>query len=133
MPDHSSYDPLRRREVAATPEEEVRQWFISMLSDSCGVPRHQMMSEVPLRSGRKTWRADLVVYSHGGKPVAIVECKRPDVVLDGDTAAQALRYSSVLPVRFIFLTNGKSTFAYERKEGGFKPRRDIPDYNEMCL
>ena len=45
------YDPLRRKEVAATPEEQVRQWFIGVLRDSCGVPAHLMMSEAGLKLG----------------------------------------------------------------------------------
>lgn len=134
MPDRNTYsDPLRRREVAATPEERVRQWFIGVLEGTSGVPRHQMMSEVPLHYGSKNWRADIVVYGPGGRPVALAECKRPDVTLDGETARQALRYSSILPVKFIFLTNGSSTYVYERGSDGFAPRADIPSYAEMSL
>ena len=134
MPDRSTYsDPLRRREVAATPEEKVRQWFIGVLASVSGVPGHQMMSEVPLHYGSKTWRADIVVYGPGGRPVALAECKRPDVTLNAGTAQQALRYSSLLPVKFIFLTNGNSTYVYERRDGSFSPRTDIPSYAEMSL
>ena len=134
MPDRTTYsDPLRRREVAATPEERVRQWFIGILESVSGVPGHQMMSEVPLHYGSKTWRADIVVYGPGGRPVALAECKRPDVTIDGGTARQALRYSSLLPVKFIFLTNGSRTYVYERGENGFGPRADIPSYAEMSL
>ena len=39
MPEQDKYyDPLRRKWVAATPEEKVRQWFIGVLKDSAGVP-----------------------------------------------------------------------------------------------
>ena len=56
------WDPLRRKEVALTPEEEVRQWFIGdVLHDGMGVPLHMMMSEVSLSFGDKAWRADIVV------------------------------------------------------------------------
>ena len=37
------FDPLRRKEVAATAEERVRQWFIEQLRTAAGVPLHQMM------------------------------------------------------------------------------------------
>lgn len=134
MPDRNTYsDPLRHREVAATPEERVRQWFIGVLEGTSGVPRHQMMSEVPLHYGNKSWRADIVVYGPGGRPVALAECKRPDVTLNAGTAQQALRYSSLLPVKFIFLTNGNNTYVYERRDGSFSPRTDIPSYAEMSL
>ena len=42
------WDPLRRKEVAETPEERVRQWFIGVLSGS-GFPMGLMGSEVPPR------------------------------------------------------------------------------------
>ena len=53
------WDPLRRKEVAATPEEQVRQWFIAaVLRDTVKVPMHMMMSEVGFRYGNKQYRAD---------------------------------------------------------------------------
>ena len=125
------YDPLRRKWVAATPEEKVRQWFISVLAESAGVPAWMMMSEVPMKFGQKSWRADIVIYSGDGEPLARVDCKRPGVQVGASVAEQALRSSSVQQVRFIFLTNGKDTYAYERKDNGFEPMAKIPTYQEM--
>ena len=70
------YDPLRRKDVAATPEEQVRQWFISILSSRSGVPLHLMMSEAPLSLGPKRWRADILVYDRAGAPLAVVLWRR---------------------------------------------------------
>ena len=44
-----STDPLRRKSVRNTPEEAVRQWFISVLHEGMKVPEHMMGSEVALR------------------------------------------------------------------------------------
>lgn len=133
MPDAPAtyWDPLRRREVAATPEERVRQWFIGILKDRCSVPMHMMMSEVQMKFGSKTWRADILVYGKDGSPIAVVECKRPDVAIDGTVAEQALRYNSVLKVRFIFLTNGKNTYIYKSEGAAFKPMDRLPLWEEM--
>lgn len=125
------WDPLRKKNVAATPEERVRQWFLSLLRDSLGVPAHLMMSEVSLRFGDKPWRADILVYDRSLAPLAVVECKRPDVSIDASVAEQALRYNSVLGVRFIFLTNGKMTYLYKLKEGSFVPCDSMLPYEEM--
>ena len=111
------WDPLRRREVALTPEEQVRQWLIGVLRDGAQVPVHQMMSEVELRSGRKSWRADLVVYGRGGTTLAIAECKRPSVALTPEVLEQALRYNSVLDVRCIIISNGRETRVFTRRLG----------------
>ena len=125
------WDPLRRKEVAATPEERVRQWFIIQLRDAFGVPEHMMNSEVGFKFGAKSWRVDILVYDRAGQPLAVVECKRPDVALDAHVIEQAMRYNSVLGVRFLFVTNGKMTYLYGLKGDTFVPLDRIPSFEEM--
>ena len=125
------WDPLRRKKVAATPEEQVRQWFIGVLRDSIKVPMHLMMSEVGFRFGGKQYRADILVYDRNAGPLAIVECKRPDVELSPAVVEQAMRYDMVLGVRYIFLTNGRSTYVFRRDADRFVPCTDVPTYEEM--
>lgn len=126
------FDPLRRKEVPLTPEERVRQWFIGLLHDSGHVPMHQMMSEVALQYGSgKKWRADIVIYGHGGVPMGIVECKRPDVEITKDVLEQALRYNAVLNVPFLFLTNGHLTYICRRNGEGYEFLDKAPVYEEM--
>ena len=125
------WDPLRRKNVTATPEERVRQWFIMQLRDLFGVPEHMMRSEVGFKFGAKPWRADILVYDRAGEPLAVVECKRPDVALDARVVEQAMRYNSVLGVRYLFLTNGKMTYLYALEGETFVPIDRIPTYEEM--
>ena len=125
------WDPLRKKEVAATPEERVRQWFIVQLRDAFGVPEHMMNSEVGFKFGAKNWRADILVYDRVGQPLAVVECKRPDVALDAHVIEQAMRYNSVLGVRYLFVTNGKMTYLYGLKGDTFVPLDRIPSFEEM--
>ena len=126
------YDPLRRKDVPLTPEERVRQWFIEQLRTAAGVPVHQMMSEVALEYGAgKKWRADIGVYGHGGVPVAVVECKRPDVEISKEVLEQALRYSIVLRVPFLFMTNGHLTYICRRAGDSYEFLDKAPVYEEM--
>ena len=124
-------DPLRRKDVAATPEERVRQWFIVQLRDAFGVPEHMMRSEVGFRFGGKPYRADILVYGRDAAPLLVVECKRPDVALDARVLEQAMRYNSVLGVRFLFVTNGKMTYLYRLEGETFVPMDSVPTYEEM--
>ena len=120
------WDPLRRKKVALTPEERVRQWLIGVLREGAGVPVHQMMSEVELHfgSGDKVWRADILIYGRGGEPLAVVECKRPEVALTPAVLEQALRYNCVLDVRCIIISNGAETRVYVRRtDDGETPDR----------
>ncbi len=125
------WDPLRRKEVAATPEERVRQWFIVQLRDVFKVPMHMMMSECALMFGGKRYRADILVYDRKGAPLAVVECKRPSVNLDAQVVEQAMRYNAVLGVRYIILTNGNLTYLYRLEAGRFVPCGSVPEYEEM--
>ena len=130
--DKMLWDPLRRKSVAATPEEEVRQWFISaVLHEGMKVPEHMMGSEVTLKQGSKSFRADIVVYDRQARPLMIVECKRPDVVLDQAVVDQAIRYNNVLDVKYIAITNGEKTFLFGRTEEGFRFMEKAPGWDEM--
>lgn len=131
MTEDTVWDPLRKKEVALTPEEHVRQWFIGILRDLMHVPMHMMMSEVAFKLGEKNFRADILVYGRNASPLAVVECKRPETPVDSQVLDQAIRYNMVLDVRYIFITNGNKTFICRKKPfPGKNPEtgRDMPEY-----
>ena len=66
------FDPLRKKEVALTPEERVRQWFISVLHDAMQVPYAMMNSEVSLQLGDKKMRSDIVVFARDLRPMMVL-------------------------------------------------------------
>lgn len=99
-------DPVRRRWVALTPEEWVRQQTIAMLHCRYGYPLEVMQVEGAIDMGGLTRRCDIVVF-RDGNPWMIVECKKPDVPLTQRVCDQACRYNTVLKVPFLLLTNGK--------------------------
>lgn len=127
------WDPLRKKEVALTPEERVRQWFIGVLSQNVGVPMHLMMSEAGFKLGGKQFRADILVYDRKAQPLAVVECKRPEVELSAEVLDQAIRYNIVLNVKYIMITNGTSTYIAGREGERFVFLDKVPSYNEMSL
>ena len=129
------WDPLRKREVALTPEERVRQWCIGVLSGELGVPLHMMMSEAGFKLGGKQFRADILVYDRQARPLAVIECKRPEVELSSEVLDQAIRYNMVLNVAYLIITNGRQTFACVRNHVDGKLQYSfidkVPSYNEM--
>ena len=125
------WDPLRKKEVARTPEEVVRQWFIQRLNENLQVPMHMMMSEAGLKMGDKQFRADILVYDRALKPLVIVECKRPEVELTQEVLDQAIRYNMVLDVKYIIITNGKKTYICGKHDGRYAFLKAFPIYNEM--
>lgn len=126
------WDPLRKKEVALTPEERVRQWCIGVMSAQMEVPFHMMMSEAGFRLGGKQMRADIIVYDRNARPLMVVECKRPEVELTREVLDQAIRYNTVLDVRYIMITNGARTvICRKKKDGGYGFIDYIPKYTEM--
>ena len=92
---------------------------------------HMMMSEVGFCLGGKQFRADILVYDRKAQPLAVVECKRPEVELTAEVLDQALRYNMVLNVKYIIITNGTKTFIAKRQEGRFEFMNSVPSYNQM--
>lgn len=112
-------------------EEPVRQWFVALLKDRCSVPSSLMKTEASFRLGDKLFRADILVWDRNTRPLAVVECKAPEVPLTTAVLDQAVRYNMVLGVRWIFLTNGNSVIALHRVENNFVPVEELPDYERM--
>ena len=127
------WDSLRKKNVSLTPEERVRQWFISYLNMELKVPLHLMMSEVAFSFGDKRYRADIIIYDRKAAPLAVVECKRPEVRIDREVAQQVIRYNMSLNIRYIFITNGKTSFVFTRSADSsvFTPLTAAPSYDEM--
>lgn len=125
------WDPLRKKEVALTPEERVRQWCIGVLNKDFSVPLHMMMSEAGFRLGDKQFRADILVYDRSARPILVVECKRPEVELTAEVLDQAIRYNMVLNVKYMIITNGTITYVFSKEEGQFTAVGTLPRYEEM--
>src|SRR5215510_6590239 len=86
------FDPVRRKWVALTPEEWVRQHFLQYLVNDLHCPSSLVKVECLLRLNGLTKRADLVVHDRAGAPLALVECKAPGVRLTQAVFDQAARY-----------------------------------------
>ena len=99
-------DPVRRRWVALTPEEGVRQQTIQMLHVQYGYPYELMQVEGSITLNGMTRRCDIVVYGRAVRPMMIVECKQADVPLTQKVLDQASRYNLVLQVPYLYVTNG---------------------------
>ena len=113
------FDPLRRRQVVLTPEEEVRQ--------KAGL----VAVEYSLKVNGMDKRADAVVFGSAGQPLMIVECKAPSVVLTEAVLDQAVRYHSALNPNYLLLTNGTNTYCFKAEGQKLLTMDHLPDYAEM--
>ena len=125
------FDPLRRRFVALTPEEEVRQKVLYLLVEHLKVPAGLLAVEYSVKVNGMDKRADAVVFGAEGQPLMIVECKAASVTLTEAVLDQAVRYHSALNPKYLLLTNGATTYCFKAEGQVLSPLDHLPDYNEM--
>ena len=123
------YDPLRRKWVARTPEEVVRQDVIAWLRDVKGCPETRMESEYDFLYNRRHYRADILVFNRQLQPHLLVECKAPSVPLGREVVEQVVRYTRVLAGRYVLVTNGETTHLLRRRPdgSGYDFLHEMPD------
>lgn len=120
------FDAFRKRWVALTPEEWVRQNFLQFLVRVKGYPASLIAIEKEITVGELKKRFDIVVYDRFAKPFMLVECKEMNVALDETVINQALRYHSTLQVPCLVITNGTYCFAFSNEGGQWAEIDSIP-------
>ncbi len=127
------FDILRRRYVALTPEEWVRQHFVHYLTEHLGYPSTMLANEVTLQVGEKTLRADSVLYDVHLKPRVIVEYKAPSVKITEKVFEQIATYNMLLHADYLMVSNGLDHYCcrmlYNDKK--FLYLDHIPKYEEI--
>ena len=127
------FDFLRRRYVALTPEEWVRQHFVHFLTEHKGYPKGLLANEVELRVGDKHLRCDTLLYNRELKPQMIIEYKKPDIELTQRVFDQITVYNFLLHVDYLVVSNGRQHYCckmdYEKREYSFL--ESIPNYESL--
>lgn len=130
---HFILDVIRRRYVALTPEEWVRQHFVHYLITYKGFPRTLMANEVQLSLNGTKKRCDTVLYKRDLTAQMIMEYKAPDVKITQAVFDQIGRYNLVLHVDYLVVSNGLCHYCcrmdYEHNTYRFLP--DIPAYQAL--
>nr|WP_288330911.1 type I restriction enzyme HsdR N-terminal domain-containing protein [uncultured Prevotella sp.] len=129
----SIFDILRRKYVALTPEEWVRQHFIHFLINQKNYPVTLLANEIKLQVGNKTLRADSVLYDRELRPRMIVEYKAPHIPITQKVFDQISAYNMLLHVDYLVVSNGLQHYCckmdYDNQKYLFL--EDIPDYQNI--
>lgn len=127
------FDPVRKKWIALSPEEDVRQQLIGYLSNNLGYPLSRMVCEYSVVINGLKYRGDLVILDKELNPFFLAECKAPSVRIGRETFEQILRYNCALNVRCLLLTNGKTTYfaVQDQLSGNYDYHTEIPSYNEL--
>jgi len=127
------FDPIRKKHVAFTPEEMVRQYVIQYLIKEKKVPSSLISIEMNISINQVKKRCDLVVFDRNGKALVIIECKAPTVALNENVFEQIARYNLALEVPYLIITNGESAYCshLDTNDNFYKLVEDIPPYAEL--
>lgn len=127
------FDAIRRRYVALTPEEWVRQHFVNFLMVHKGYPRELLANEVQILLNGMKKRCDTVLYKRDLTARMIIEYKAPDVEITQAVFNQIMRYNMVLRVEYLVISNGLQHYCcqmdYEKNQYIFL--NDIPSYTTL--
>ena len=125
------YDRLRRRWVALTPEEWVRQHFVAFLIAERAYPEALMGNEVSLTLTGTARRCDTVVFDRGLHPLCIVEYKAPEVKITQRVFDQIVRYNSVLQAPYLIVSNGLCHYCCRLGARGYEFVTDVPAFDSL--
>ena len=124
------FDFLRKKYVALTPEEWVRQHFVHYLVEQKGYPKGLLANELELRIGEKRLRCDTVLYDKELKPRMIIEYKAPHIQLQQKTFDQISVYNLLLHADYLVVSNGRQHYCCQMvyEQHTYRFLTDIPDY-----
>ncbi len=124
------FDRIRKKYVFLSPEEWVRQNFISYLIEEKQFPESLFSVEMPVNYKMLKNRCDIAVYNNKGDIKVLVECKAPEIKISQEAFDQIARYNMKLKVDYLIVTNGIVHYCckldYSDKKYLFL--NDIPDY-----
>lgn len=127
------WDILRKKYVALTPEEWVRQHFIHFLIEQKNYPAALLANEIQLKVGDKVLRADSILYTRQLKPQMIIEYKAPHIPITQKVFDQISIYNMLLHVDYLMVSNGIDHYICKMDYAGKKYLflEDIPDYKQI--
>lgn len=127
------FDSLRRKYVALTPEEWVRQNFVSFLINKKGFLAGLMNNEVSLVQNGIKRRCDTLVCDKFGAPLVIVEYKAPNIEITQKVFDQIVRYNYVFRAKYLIVSNGLNHYCccINYDEGNYSFLKEIPSYADL--
>ncbi len=125
------FDVIRRKMVALTPEEWVRQHLIHYLVKQRKYPPSLLQVEYGLTISGKPFRVDVAAFSKEAKPILLCECKAPSVTLSAKTVGQASLYNQHQQAPYLLITNGISHYCMYFDSSKWNFLEEIPVFDEI--
>ncbi len=127
------FDTQRKRYVTLTPEEWVRQNFITYLIQEKKYPSGLIAVETQIEINGLKKRCDAIVYDKNMQAFLIIEFKSPMVEITQSTFDQVAVYNYKLQVEQFILSNGIQHFycRVNNEKQSYDIQTEIPDYESL--
>lgn len=127
------FDILRRKYVALTSEEWVRQHFIHFLIEIKNYPPSLMANEISLSLNGMSKRCDTVLYNKDLTAKMIIEYKSPNIGISQKAFTQICHYNMALKVDYLIVSNGLNHYCckMDYANQNYMFLEDIPDYHSL--
>ena len=127
------FDCIRKKYVALTPEEWVRQHLIHYVISQKSYPATLISVETPLKYARMDKRSDVLVHNRNGLPLMLAECKAPEVAVTQKVFEQIAVYNLAIQAPCLMVTNGLQHFCMAAATENSPARflNEIPVYEEL--
>jgi len=110
------FDPVRKKWLVLTPEEQVRQYLLAHLTGNMQYPSSLIAVEKKIMVGAMAKRFDIVVYDrHTHSPWMLIECKAPDIPITQAALMQLLNYQRTIQCGYWMLSNGHQHFCADAR------------------
>lgn len=127
------FDVLRKKYVALTPEEWVRQHFTNFLLNHKGYPQGLLANEIQINLNGTKKRCDTVLFNRDLTARMIVEYKASSIPITQLVFDQITRYNMVLKVEYLVVSNGLNHYCckIDYTTGKYHFLKEVPSYNEL--
>ena len=127
------FDRLRKKWVTLTPEEWVRQNFITYLVNEKKYPKSLIRIEERIEVFNKIKRCDAVIYTNEIKPLVIIEFKNMHTKIGTNTFEQIALYNSSILANYLMITNGLDHFCikFNFNDNTHTFLEEIPPYEKL--
>lgn len=128
------FDMIRKKYVALTPEEWVRQHLLHFLIDHLSYPKALIRVEGGMKYNSLAKRTDVVVFDREGKPLLIVECKSFKVPINQKVFEQSSIYNGTLQASYLLISNGIDHYCcrIDHQTKSFAFLDTLPRYEEIA-
>lgn len=127
------FDIIRKKKVALTPEEWVRQHVLHFLIHHKNYPAGLIEVEKSIRVFNTHKRVDVLVLDKHLRPFLLVECKAGAVAILQKEAEQLARYQITVGAPYSWLTNGQQHIVIRHQEGALEYLEELPAYSLSAL